>query len=269
MSSQISPHIDKYIRGGLGADYEPGVEIPGLSIFENKHIFARKNEFSTSVNSNSVVGELPIEGLIENIRAVFDFYGSKTFSWIIKSSERYAYLENALTSIGMKVEKTFFGMYLPLTCNSLEKVCVPKITIVHAKSLEQIGEVVDLSCKIFGINANEREDMIKERMSILLNPLNRSGFHLAYSEGIPVGYSRYRLSHDGKAMYLTGSGILKEYRGKRIYLSLLKERFDIAMKNGCKFLTVFAREDTSKPILEKLGFKSEGKYLFMTTRKQV
>lgn len=52
-------------------------------------------------------------------------------------------------------------------------------------------------------------------------------------------------------MYLTGSGILKEFRGKHIYQSLSIQMYEIAKNKGCEFLTVFAREDSSKPIIEK------------------
>ncbi len=267
MSDPVHSNIDKYIRGGLGTDHEPGLEIPGLSILESEYIFAKKTEYSTSVNANSVLGEPPYDELHGVIKKVLDFYGTRPFSWIIKSNEKYAYLEDALSSMGMKREKTFSGMYFALDDHSFESISVPEFSIVNANNVEQIGDLVDLTCEIFSINANEREDMIRERMSILLNPSNRSGFHLAYMNGKPVGYSRYRISHDGKAMYLTGSGVLKEFRGKHVYLSLLKHRYEVAVKKGCELLTVFAREDTSKPILEKLRFKTEGVYLFMTGKK--
>ena len=268
MPNPVYAHIDKYIRGGLGTDYEPGLEIPGLSILEDKYIFAKKIESSTSVNVNSVLGEPPYDGLYEIIKTVFDFYGTKSFSWIIKSNEKYAYLEDKLSSMGMKPEKIFFGMYFPLDGHSFEGISVPEFSIVDARNKEQISDVVDLTCEIFGINVNEKGDMIQERFKILSNPANRSGFTLIYVDRKPVGYSRYRISYDGKVMYLTGSGVLKEFRGKHIYLSLLQHRAEIAVKNGCKLLTVFAREDTSKPILDKLGFSTEGKYLFMTRKKQ-
>lgn len=264
MAGSIYSHIDKYIRGGLGTDYEPGLEIPGVSIFQDDYLFAKKVESSSSVNANSVIGEPPMEMLNESIKAINEFYGTKPFSWIIKSSKKYAYIEKTLNSAGMKQEKTFYGMYLPLDNTTLEKIDASDLRIELAKNEKQIGEVVDLSCEIFSINISERENMIQERMSILLNPFNRSGFHLAYIDGKAVGYSRYRFSGDGVAMYLTGSGILKEFRGKHIYMAFLKERHRIAKNSGCKLLTVFAREDTSKPILEKLNFKTEGKYLFMT-----
>lgn len=268
MSDQIYPHIDKYIRG-WGTDYEPGLKIPGLSILEVDNIYAKKIEYSASVNSNSVLGEPPYEKFDQTIRAVLDFYGSKSFSWIIKSNEKYSYLEKALRKIGMYPEKTFFGMYFPLEDHGFDNMSVSKFSVKDAKSKEQIGDVVDLTCEIFGIDVNEREDMIQERLAILDNPANRSGFTVTYIGNKPAGYSRYRISSDGTAMYLSGSGVLEEFRGKHVYLSLLKHRSEIAIKNGCKLLTVFAREDTSKPILEKLGFRIEGKYLFMVSKKQI
>lgn len=267
MPDPVSFHIDKYIRG-LETDYEPGLEIPGLSMLTDKFITAKKIESSESVNANSVVGEPPYDRLNETIRTVVDFYGSKPFSWIIESSEKYSYLEKALSNIGMIREKTFLGMYLHLEDLSFEKMSERRHPVTDARNREQIGDLVDLTCEIFGTDAKEREDMIQERLAILRNPANRTGFALVYVEGKPAGYSRFRISFDGKAMYLTGSGVLEEFRGNHIYLSLLNHRLEIAVKSGCKLLTVLANERTSKPILEKLGFRTHGKYLFMTSKKQ-
>ncbi len=268
MPDAVYTNVDKYIRG-IGTDYEPGLKLSGVSVLEDKYMFAKKIETSDSVNANSVAGEPPYDELDKTMNIIINFYGSKNFSWIIKSSEKYEYLKEALSNIGMVAEKTFFGMYFSLDDYRLETISGSKFLVTEAKNEHQISDVVDLTCKIFNITMSERNDMIQERMASLDNPENRSGFALAYVDGKPVGYSRHRFSHDGIAMYLTGSGVLKEFRGKHIYYSLLKYRSEIAVKNGCKILTVLAREDTSKPILEKLGFRTEGKYLFMTRSKQV
>lgn len=265
MPDPVYPGIKGYIRG-ITTDYEPGTEIPGISFFKDEHIFARKVDFSTNVNANSVVGEPPYDDISGSIKTVKDFYGTRPFSWFIKADKEYAYLEESLRSIGMEPDKTFFGMYFPLTYSSLEELAVPDVHIADARNREQIGDLVDLSCEIFGINAGERNEMINERMTIIRNPSNRSGFHVAYMNGRPAGYARHRISHDGRAMYLTGSGIKKDFRGLHLYLSLLKHRHEIAKKKGCEFLTVLARDDTSRPILEKLGFRVEGKYFFMSPK---
>lgn len=258
--------VDMYIRG-LETDYEKGLKVPGLSILENEYITARRVEHSDSVNTNSVFGEPPSDKLDETIRSVLDFYGSKAFSWIIKSNAEYAYLENALRHIGMSHSKTFSGMFLQLQASDLKDMSVQEVDVTDATSEVQINDLVTLTCEIFNIDANERENMVRERMAILDSPLNRSGFNIVYIDGRPVGYSRYRISSDGMAMYLTGSGVLKEFRRKHIYHSLLNHRLGTAVKKGCKLITVLASEETSKPILERLGFKTNGKYLFMTRKE--
>lgn len=261
-------NINEYIRG-IGTDYEQGIRIPGVFTFNNGQISAKKLENSNSVNSNSVTGEPPYNKLDNTVKAVTDFYGSKDFSWIIKSGEEFVYLEEKLKSIGMRAEKTFFGMYYLLDNPGFNSDQSPEFSVIVARDREQIGDVVDLTCEIFGINVSERDTMIQERLTVLNNPENRSGFAVVYAEGKPIAYSRHRFSHDGKAMYLTGSGVIKEFRKRHVYLSLLQHRYELALKYGCRLLTVLASRDTSMPILDSLGFSTESKYLFMTRKVQV
>jgi GNAT superfamily N-acetyltransferase len=59
------------------------------------------------------------------------------------------------------------------------------------------------------------------------------------------------------AAYLGGSGTHQDHRGRGIYRSLVRARWDAAVLHGTPALTVSAG-DMSRPILERLGFTIVG-----------
>lgn len=77
------------------------------------------------------------------------------------------------------------------------------------------------------------------------------GDWLAYVEGRAVSYGSATAGPRG--LYLAGGGTLPEARGLGAYRALVRARWDYAVALGTPALVVHAQE-TSRPILERLGF---------------
>lgn len=263
MSSPDLSAIASYIRG-ISTDYEEGIAFPGLSWLKKWGLLIRKIEGSSNIYSNTVTGEPPEEKLEAAIEDVMDFFKGMPFSWNARYDQGYQYVMDALEKHGMKPREYYAGMYR-LADHPAEKPIVPSIVEVRdAESHSEMEILVDLTCRIFGISSvSNRDTMLKERLSYLRLPSRRGGFCLAYYNGSPAGYSGYRISNDGKAMYLTGAGVLEEFRGKGLYSALLNHREYIAVKSGCGIMVVSAKEDTSKPLLLRKGFNLAGSYVLM------
>ena len=52
---------------------------------------------------------------------------------------------------------------------------------------------------------------------------------------------------------LWGGGTLPAYRGRGLYRGLVAHRAAESLRRGYRFLTIDARNTTSRPILERLG----------------
>ncbi len=59
---------------------------------------------------------------------------------------------------------------------------------------------------------------------------------------------------EGGIAYLGGSGVLPDYRGQRVYATLLRRRLEEAQQRGYHVAAINA-EPLSRPIVEKYGFK--------------
>jgi GNAT superfamily N-acetyltransferase len=73
--------------------------------------------------------------------------------------------------------------------------------------------------------------------------------------GEPAGSAATFLKDDGSA-YLLAAVVLPEFRGRGIYRALLAGRLAAARDAGVDLVTTQAREQTSAPMLEHLGFET-------------
>jgi GNAT superfamily N-acetyltransferase len=79
-------------------------------------------------------------------------------------------------------------------------------------------------------------------------------YYLARIGGQPVATAGMAVKQ--RSVYLIGGNVLEAYRGRGIYRALLDERLRHAAELGFSLATTQAREATSAPILERLGFET-------------
>jgi hypothetical protein len=82
----------------------------------------------------------------------------------------------------------------------------------------------------------------------------RFHFFLARIGGEPVGTAGMIVKR--RCVYLVGGNVIASSQHKGAYRALLDERIALAARLGSPLAVTQAREETSAPILEKLGFES-------------
>ena len=82
----------------------------------------------------------------------------------------------------------------------------------------------------------------------------RQRLFLAYADGKPAATASY--VPFARSAYLMGGVVLPELRGRGLYRALVHARLADARARGITLATSHARESTSAPILEKLGFET-------------
>lgn len=78
--------------------------------------------------------------------------------------------------------------------------------------------------------------------------------YLARIGGVPVATAGMIVK--ARSVYLVGGNVLDAYRGRGIYRALIDERLRDAAALGLALATTQAREATSAPILDRLGFET-------------
>lgn len=87
---------------------------------------------------------------------------------------------------------------------------------------------------------------------ILAAPGNRHHMFLAYRHGEPAATASYVAF--ARSAYLLGGVVLPRHRGNGLYRALVRGRLDHARERGIELATSHARESSSAPILEHMGF---------------
>lgn len=93
---------------------------------------------------------------------------------------------------------------------------------------------------------------------ILATPGRRQHMFLAYHRGEPAATASYVAF--ARSAYLLGGLVLARHRGHGLYRALIAARLDHARARGLELATSHAREASSAPILEHLGFTSIGRF---------
>ena len=99
---------------------------------------------------------------------------------------------------------------------------------------------------------------------MLAIPDGRAPLFLARAGGVPAGVAGVALLP--RSAYLMGAVVLRAFRGRGIYRALIAARLAAAAARGIPIATTQAREDTSAPRLERLGFETVCRYpVFLST----
>ncbi|WLD93118.1 GNAT family N-acetyltransferase [Alkalihalobacillus sp. AL-G] len=254
----------KYVYGVMW-DHE---EIPdNVEVVERPEVLMYKTEGSTSLFSNKVarVDVDSEQKLAEVLKEIEVFFGSKPFSWWIGPDSSPGGLAGIVENHGYQHHDTYFG--LVKSVEMMDDNLVPyKIRV--AESEQDVRAFVDVSASIWNYDEATRETIVQQRIAYLRSEGCRGGVLVVSDGDRPIAYAGYRFSSDGEAMYLSGTGVLGEYRGQGIYRALLKKRVELAREHGCKWIATQARTGTSEPILRRSGFEEIGVYKVFTVQEQ-
>ncbi|MCI0475665.1 MAG: GNAT family N-acetyltransferase [Anaerolineales bacterium] len=123
-------------------------------------------------------------------------------------------------------------------------------------------ETIEVELQIIGRCFNWTKEQIDARRPNFFERIKDPKFQereprfVARLDGVPVADSRLILS-TGIA-YLGGGSTLPEYRGQRVYSTLLKRRLEEARARGYNVVAIHA-EPMSRRVVSKYGFKEYGK----------
>ncbi len=146
------------------------------------------------------------------------------------------------------------GMYY-----SLEQIDIPALPDIHYEGIDDknLEEYMDAYFNGWWLDRTpsevERQNLKEDLRWSLQN--RRAHYFLARAQNSEVAGTA-GFFQKKNSVYLVGGNVLRKYRGQGIYRGLIAMRLNEARKLGLKLAVTGARERTSAPILEKLGFKT-------------
>ena len=204
------------------------------------------------------------EQKIDEVIASYSKHGL-TFKWCMNSFSKPADLSDRLARRGFKSWNCrAMWISLPeLTINLPADVTVDPVEI--GKNDTTYLETADRGWGEQGVALSKQG---RESLEWALSqPRQQYRYFLARYKGEPVGTAGYILKED--SAYFVGGSVDARVRGNGIYKALIRARALELSERGIELGVTHAREATSVPILEKLGWKTAYRYpiYLIETRK--
>ena len=163
-------------------------------------------------------------------------------------------LKQRLRAAGLMEDEEEAVMVLELA-NAPEKLLAPISHDIRRITTAEGLKDADWVTKI--VWDDERDDAVSQR---ILGAWERDpesvSVYVAYVDGKAASYSRNEFlgAKDSPFVGLYGGSTIAEYRNRGIYTAMIAARLREAQERGKKYALVDAKQDTSMPILQKLGF---------------
>jgi GNAT superfamily N-acetyltransferase len=192
----------------------------------------------------SVLDEAGADAVIDRAIADYRELGLK-FRWNVAPDCAPADLGDRLAQHGMVVS---WGRGMARSTSAAPEATDPAIRIaeVDATTLAAFSEVTARGWNL------EPAPIAALNAEILALPDCRQHMFLAFHQGEPAATASYVAFP--RSAYLLGGVVLPHLRGRGLYRALVVARLAHAHARGIALATSHARESTSAPILEHLGF---------------
>lgn len=134
------------------------------------------------------------------------------------------------------------------------------IQAVMVQNFEEMKKVYEVRRRVFGSDIPEPDENIRRFLKDATSPESRVRQFLAIDTQTNEAVSQAGMSlfHDLRFSFLFAGGTLEAARGKGSYTALVAARIAYARSVGIEHVGLFAREDTSAPIVSKQGFEFYG-----------
>jgi GNAT superfamily N-acetyltransferase len=191
-----------------------------------------------------------IEAVVREQVAFYDSVG-QDFEWKVYDHDSPADLGARLIAHGFEAEAEESIVVLDLRALPERLHAANVDDVERVLEPDAVEEIVDMMRSVwhedFSDLAASLRDQLREDSSHL-------GLYVARADAAPVSVGWIRFHEGGSFASLWGGTTLPAYRNRGLYSALVAVRSREALRRGARYLTVDAAP-TSRPILEKLGFR--------------
>ena len=134
------------------------------------------------------------------------------------------------------------------------------IKVIMVETFENMKRVYSVRSEAFGDKVLESDESLRLHFKAASGSNARVRQFLAVDSqsGDPLCQAGMSLYPKLKVAFLFAGGTLEAVRGKRAYTALVAARVAYARSMGIEYVGLFAREDTSAPIVTRQGFQHCG-----------
>ncbi len=188
--------------------------------------------------------------IVDHARAA----GRPTLRWWINERTRPADTEAQLQALGLRLVERLEVLALSVDTD----LPVPDdVTVVSTQDRAGIELTGRIQAEVFDMSPPTEAQVVDMIESVSLPEDERLiRAYVAYVDGEPAAAAGSTV--DGDALRFWDGSVLPAYRGRGAYRALVAQRLRDARRTTARFALVKAVDDTSAPILRRLGFTPYG-----------
>lgn len=200
------------------------------------------------------VTDRPLREVLVEVVAHVREAGRPTLQWWVDSRTRPGDTEDQLAALGLRMTERLEVLALPVATRLPVPEGVEVVEVRDRAGLELAGR---LQSEVFGISPPSESALADQLRSVTLAGAEQLvRCYVAYADGEPVGSGGGTV--DGDALRFWEGSVLPAYRGRGVYRALVGRRLADARATTADLGLVKAVDDTSAPILKRLGFMPYG-----------
>ena len=193
----------------------------------------------------------------ERIEAMIDFHRRRNcgFQWMVGPFDTPCDLRERLERHGL----VYAGDAATMAHTHLDQLDIPinsdvTIEVMGSEDEEAIDAMIDIMIACFNMPPEETARQRPIWVDRMRDPIQRqrNTNYLARLNGQPAGFARLILN--AGVAYLAAGSTLPQFRGQRVYSTLLRRRLEDARDKGYHIAAIQA-EPLSRPIVTRYGFK--------------
>ncbi|QDG53956.1 GNAT family N-acetyltransferase [Persicimonas caeni] len=210
-----------------------------------------------SVGYNRVVRVRPnVEPPEVLLEEVLDAHEGGSSRWHINPMGDNPRLRRALTDAGYAPGHRHFAY--GIRTDAYDRKPASDIEVHQVASVDDLRALYEIRADVFGRNPDLSNEDLAREVDACTGPERRVARFLAYRKGELAGACGLTFFDELSFGLVWAGGVLEAHRGHGVYTALLAARARAAKQRGIEWLGLYAREETSAPIVAAQGFERHG-----------
>jgi len=192
----------------------------------------------------------------ELVRDAWSWLGHDSVRWLVPDTFDRRPLEEALRAAGWAPRGRYEARAIRPEGHAREPH--PSFDVRRVESLDVMRDCIGVTSAAFGHELTRSAAQLAEELVQCRDPHGRVHRFVVYRDGRPACSGGFNWYPDLRFAFLWAGGTVPEARGAGAYTALVDARIRGARALGAEWVGLYAKDDTSAPIVARQGFERAG-----------